>query len=424
MSLWAVQVRAAANDSSITLKRDPGAERFTLTIKDPDGIQEFSLKPATQFRYGAGLSNCPKTFSITEVSFIDPVDFEPTMSAYVVDCKNNTENLEIAPPKNNMAKSVPVIEKQETPPPSTPVPSQEPKKEQKAGPLSVSDISYPVRELGNCQDEAACRSYCDNSQRAKECFAFAKKYNLISEKEAAEAKERFLEVTKGPGGCNSGTSCETYCNNVDHLDECIAFAEKSGYYSGDNLAEAKKFQELVKSGASFPGGCKNRNTCEVYCSDAHHMEECLNFADKSGFMPKEEVEQARKILPFMQRGETPGGCTSKEQCETYCSEDAHSEECIAFGEKVGLISPEDAAIIKKTGGKGPGNCHSKQQCEAYCEDNSDECFKWAQDNGMMSDGDLANMKNGMAHFKESLDKMPPEVTQCLKDAVGERISKN
>ncbi|MDZ4286125.1 MAG: LamG-like jellyroll fold domain-containing protein, partial [Candidatus Sungbacteria bacterium] len=296
----------------------------------------------------------------------------------------------------------------------------EKKEEKKEGPLSAEDIQYPVPGLGGCQNEAECRSYCDNTARAKECFAFAKKYNLISAEEAKKAADQFLNVKNGPGGCNSGASCEAYCSNVDHLDACIAFAEENDYYSGDELAEAKKIQALVKAGKQFPGGCKDRNACEIYCGDPNHMEECLDFAEESGFMPKEEIEQARKILPLMKRGETPGKCTSKEQCEAYCLEESHSDECIAFGEKAGLISAEDAAVMKKTGGKGPGSCRSKEQCEAYCENNSDECFQWAQDNGLVSEDDLSKMKQGMVQFKEQLDKIPPEVTQCLKDSLGEK----
>ena len=432
IGLAIAQVHAAANDSSITLKKDPVSGLFTLTVRDPDGIQEFSMTPTGKFPYGGQLTNCPRSFNINNVAFDASSDFQPTMPAYVIDCQNNTANLEIAPPKDGLAKSTPVIKKEEAPPPPAPAeaPKEEPKKEEpkkevpkeekKAGPLSANDVIYPVPDLGDCKSEKECRSYCDNSQHAKECFAFAQKYNLITKKEAEKNEKQFLEVNNGPGGCDSGPSCEAYCNSADHLDACIAFAEKSGYYSGEKLAEAKKFQELAKSGKQFPGGCKDRNTCEIYCNDPGHMDECLNFAEESGFMPKEEIDQARKILPLMKSGETPGHCTSKEQCEKYCSEESHNDECITFGEKAGLISAEDAAMVKKTGGKGPGGCHSKQQCESYCENNSDECFKWAQDNGFFSEADLARMKKGMSQFKEQLDKIPPEVTQCLKDAVGEK----
>jgi len=420
LSLGIIRVEAVANDSSINLKKDLGSESFTLTIKDPDGIQEFSLSPVVQSHYGGLLSGCKTSFSSNNVSFVDPIDFKPVMPAYVIDCKNNTTELEILPPVNGIAQSV-LVKKEVLP--SSSIPSSAPpppKEEKKGGPLSANDIQYPVPSMGNCQNEKECRSYCDNTDRAKECFAFAKKYNLISAEKAKEATDKFLNVRNGPGGCNSGASCETYCNNVDHLDVCISFAEESGYYSPSELAEAKKFQGLVKAGKQFPGGCKERNTCEIYCGNPDHMEECLNFAEESGFMPKEEIEQARKILPLMKRGETPGKCTSKEQCEKYCFEENHSDECVAFGEKAGFISAEDAVILKKTGGKGPGGCHSKEQCEAYCEGNSDACFQWAQNNGLVSEADLSKMKKGMVQFKEQLDKIPPEVTKCLKDALGEK----
>lgn len=418
MSLAIMQTQAAANDASITLKKDPGTGLFTLTIKDPDGIQEFSMTPTGKLPYGGGLSGCPATFSITNTNFDASGDFEPVMKAYVLDCQNNTANLEIAPPKDGLAKSK-SLEKAEPPPPSPSAPAKEPTEEKKGGPLSASDIAYPVKELGNCQSDIECRSYCDNADRAKACFTFAKKYHLISEEEADEAADKFLNVKNGPGGCNSGSSCETYCNSVDHLDACIAFAEETGYYSPEELAEARKFQALVKAGTQFPGGCKDRNTCEIYCSDSGHMEECLDFAEESGFMPKEEIDEARKFMALMRQGESPGGCTSKEQCENYCFEENHIDECIAFAEKAGVITAEDAIMAKKVGGKGPGGCRSKVQCETYCEANSEECFNFAQEHGLISEDDLAEMRDGMARFRDELDKMPPEAVQCMKDAAGE-----
>ncbi len=427
--LAGVPASVSADNSSILLKKPVGSEYFNLTISDPNGIQEFSLSPVGRYNYGGGLSGCPRSFNSTNVSFLDPSDFTPAMPAYVIDCQNHTTRLEIATPKNGVARSVIIVpEEEKKPAPAPAAPSggggsaseEAAKTEKKSGPLSTADIKYPVPELGDCKSEAECRTYCDNSQHGKECFVFAKKYNLITAQQLADEEKKFFDVTKGPGGCDSGPSCEKYCNTLDHVDECIAFAEKSGYYSGDKLTEAKKFQELAKNGTQFPGGCRDRNACELYCNDPQHMEECLSFAEKSGVIPKEEIDQARKILPLMKSGQSPGGCTSKEQCEKYCSLDGHSDECIAFGEKAGLISSEDAAMIKKTGGKGPGGCHSKQQCDSYCENNSDECFKWAQDNGLISDADLQKMKKGMSQFKEQLDKIPPEVVQCLKDVAGEK----
>jgi hypothetical protein len=414
-----LQAEAAAEDSSISFKKDPGSGYFSLTVRDPDGIQEFTLQPVDRSSYGGGLSNCPKTFTSNNVTyFSDPSDFNPPLAATVRDCNNNTTELEIAPPKDGRAVST-ILKKEAPPPPPPPAPRAEPKAEKKEGPLSAADIHYPVAALGGCESEAECRSYCDNVDRAKECLAFAKEYHLISEKEFREASDQFLALKNGPGGCNSWASCEAYCSTIDHIDECVAFAEKVGYHSADELAEFKKFQEIAKSGKQFPGGCRDRNSCEIYCNDVTHMEECLNFAEEVGFMPKEEIAEARKILPLMQRGETPGGCTSKEQCETYCLLDEHLDECIAFAEKAGLLSDEERALIRKTGGHGPGGCRSKEQCETYCADHSEECFRFAEEHDLISEKDLEMMREGTKRFREELDGMPPEVVECLKNAVGE-----
>ena len=39
------------------------------------------------------------------------------------------------------------------------------------------DIQYPVKELGNCQDEKECRTYCDKPENMDACVTFAKKIN-------------------------------------------------------------------------------------------------------------------------------------------------------------------------------------------------------------------------------------------------------
>ena len=418
LSLVFIQAEAASNDSSIKIEKDPYSGKFTLTFKDPDGIQEFSLSLVGRYSYGGGLSSCPKSFSTDNVVLMDPSDFTPVMPAYIVDCKNNKTELEIPPPVDGVTKSVKVKKEEEASPPPTPQ-KEEKKEEKKEGPLSAEDIAYPVSDLGNCTNETECRSYCDSVDHAKECFVFAKKYHLISDEDAEKAADHFLNITNGPGGCNSGKSCEAYCSTIEHIDECIAFAEKTGYYESEELAEAKKFQALIKAGKQFPGGCTDRNTCEIYCNDPNHMQECLNFAEESGFMPPEEIAEAKKFMTLMQKGESPGGCTSKEQCENYCFEENHIEECIAFSEKAGVMSPEDAEMARKIGGKGPGNCRSKEQCDAYCQDHSEECFHFAEEHGLINEDDLQQMRDGMKRFREELNKMPPEAVACMKDAAGE-----
>lgn len=283
---------------------------------------------------------------------------------------------------------------------------------------SPFDITFPIAELNNCKDQNECKAYCDQPENAGACLAFAKKHGLVV-KDELERAEKLANIKNGPGGCNSRESCESYCNNVDHIDECVAFAEQNGLMDQDDLAEAKKVRDAVKRGAKFPGGCQDKTSCEAYCSDPSKTRECLAFAKEAGFIDKEEAERAEKFIPLMERGETPGGCRSKETCEQYCFEEDHLEECIAFGEKVGAISEKEKEIIKKTGGRGPGGCRGRQ-CESFCREpaNQKACFDFAREHGLLREEDLRRMEEGRQHLRRGLEQAPPEVKECLQAVLG------
>src|SRR3989344_6258148 len=91
--------------------------------------------------------------------------------------------------------------------------------------LSKDDIVYPAAELNGCKNEAECRAYCDDPANIEVCVAFAKKYSLISEEEAEKADKFIAAGAKGPGGCGSAVSCETYCNDVGPIEQRPAFSE-------------------------------------------------------------------------------------------------------------------------------------------------------------------------------------------------------
>lgn len=286
--------------------------------------------------------------------------------------------------------------------------------------LSAKDIVFPVSDLGNCKNEVACRTYCDDISHANDCIAFAEKYSLMAPDELAEAKKfTQLNEKKGPGGCASKNECETYCENMAHIDECIEFGEKHGLIPEDELKEAKQVAKAMKEGATPPGGCKGKKECQAYCDDGAHIDECLAFAEKAGFIPPKELEEARRIAPLMKSGEMPGGCRNKRECEAFCNDDSHFEECLAFGEKAGFISSKDAEMARKTGGKGPGGC-KREECQTYCDDpaHQDECFAFAEEHGLIPPEDLENINRHKEEFKKMLGEAPAEVAQCLTDVLG------
>lgn len=343
---------------------------------------------------------------------------------------------------------------------------------------SKDDIVYPVVELGSCENEAECRAYCDGLAHIDECLVFAEKHNLLSVEELADAR-KFAEigVESGPGGCGGTEECETYCEDISriteclafaeehdildtqelgearrvaqalregaqlpggctskraceaycqdasHMQECVAFAEVAGFMSPEELNEAKMVLRALEGGAKLPGGCRGKEQCEAYCSESSHMEECFEFAIAAGFMKPDEIQEARKMMPFMTRGEMPGGCRSRQECETYCFQGSHTEECVAFFEKAGVMSREDAEMFRKTGGKGPGECRGKEECDSFCNNlaNQEICFDFAKQHGLIEEGELMRMEEGIGMFREGLQNAPPEVAQCLKERVGEEV---
>jgi hypothetical protein len=192
----------------------------------------------------------------------------------------------------------------------------------------------------------------------------------------------------------------------------------------EELAQAKKVAKAFQEGAAMPGNCVGKKSCEQYCADSSHMEECLIFAEKSQILPAEEIAEARKVLKLMKSGETPGKCDSKSSCKDYCTKDENFEECILFAEKAGFVSAEEAVMAHKVGGKGPGGCKGKDECLNYCDtnENAKECANFAIEKGLVSKEEEELIKNGTAKLKAGLEQVPGEVRstieQCLRNTIG------
>lgn len=333
-------------------------------------------------------------------------------------------------------------------------------------------IQFPVAELGNCSDQAKCKAYCDKPENSDACLAYAEKNNLMTKHEVEVAKEFVSGEINGPGGCNSKDSCEEYCNDINKIEECLDFAERENILSETELAEAKKMRQALRKGIK-PPLCKNKQSCDAYCEDSAHMEECIIFAKEAGMIEGKELEDAEKMLEAIKRGATPPPCKGKEACDEYCSKpdnmetcmkfaleagmmseeekegatkilealkkgvktppckgreecdaycnsEEHMQECIDFSVAAGMMSEEDAQMAKKTGGKGPGGCMGREECDAFCNNpnNQETCFNFARDNGMIPEKDLKQMEEGRQQMKQSLEQAPAEVIDCLNSVLG------
>lgn len=293
--------------------------------------------------------------------------------------------------------------------------------------VDASKVAYPIAELGGCKNQQACASYCAGADHMVSCINYAQKSGLMSGPDLERSRRVAARVASGstPGGCKTKESCESYCQgNVGQINECVSFAEELGVLPPEELAQVKRVAKALAGGAKMPGGCTSKKTCETYCEDASHIDECLDFAGVAEMIPANELQEARKVAKFLKNGETPGKCKTKEQCQKYCDADAHFDECIGFAEKTGFVSAEEAVMAKKVGGKGPGGCKSKNACAAYCEDpeNAEECLEFATAKRLLSENEAKMAKEGPAMIREGLKSVPaemrPEVEACLKNAMG------
>ena len=340
------------------------------------------------------------------------------------------------------------------------------------GTAGAANIQYPVEELGNCKSESECRLYCDKPANVDACLDFAQKNNLMSDEELSQAKKFLAVGEKGPGGCKGKDSCEQYCDDINNIDECISYAEKNNLMPPQKLEEAKKVQSAIAKGVK-PPACGNKKECDVYCEDPEHMEECITFGAEAGFIQGKELEDAQKMLTALKKGVKPPPCKGKDacdaycsnpdnmemcmnfameagmmseqekansqkmlaalkkgikpppckgqqECDVYCSSEEHFQECINFSVAAGMMSEEEAKMARKTGGKGPGECKGKEECDAFCNnpDNQETCFNFAKDNGMIPEEDLKKMEEGKQQMKQTLEQAPAEVLDCLKTEVG------
>lgn len=289
---------------------------------------------------------------------------------------------------------------------------------------SPGDIEFPVAELDGCQNQQLCRLYCDAPENIDQCIAFAEKHNLIDQTQASEAR-RFAAIIRngGPGGCRTAQECETFCSDENNLSVCFEFASRHGLARAEDAQRVQRISQVLRSGTNTPGGCRSAESCHAYCSASDHMEECIAFGRSAGLMSDEEAERARRMAQLLKNRETPGRCSSPDVCQTYCEDQAHLEECGQFAERSGILTPEEIEKFRRTGGRGPGGCRGTQECERFCNDPArrDVCLQFAQEHDLFEDEALEQIRTTSDEIRSRAHAISPEVSSCLKEAVGEDV---
>lgn len=296
---------------------------------------------------------------------------------------------------------------------------------------SIFDIEFPVAELGNCKDKSSCKAYCAVEKNQEACENFAAEYGIANAKEKKqerEARKEFVMKDGGPGNCAENAtdpeaSCRAFCDVGDHMKECITYGKEHGLMKGKDLEEAEKVMKALDSGVPLPAGCTNERSCKETCEEPKDVEtarSCFAFAEKAGLLPDGvDREHAEKVFKLIEEGKSPFKSPKDfRKCDNPESDEI-MQKCMDFAIENGLMSPKDAEMVKKTGGKGPGNCRGKKQCDLYCNEHQDECMEFAEKHDLIRPEEKARMQEGMTRLKESIAGSPPEVKQCLIDTLGQ-----
>src|SRR3989344_8612136 len=75
----------------------------------------------------------------------------------------------------------------------------------------ISNITYPVAELGSCGSQQECKTYCSISSNYSKCATFAQKNNLTVLIPAVFAA---MQKGESPGQCKDEASCRNYCEDI------------------------------------------------------------------------------------------------------------------------------------------------------------------------------------------------------------------
>lgn len=226
---------------------------------------------------------------------------------------------------------------------------------------------------GGCDSRESCDAFCQQPVNMNVCLDFAVQDGFMTQAEADKIKRfqvrhqqrrqrrqeqhrepprpeepdineekasRAIEKFGGPGGCSNMDECDNFCSTMGNEEICMNYAMEHGLFKPEEAERMKKMMTM-----EGPGGCIGRE-CEFYCETPEHQLECMEFAYQEGFMEEEEYQEAKKFMEATGgTGIGPGGCQGQE-CEAYCDDPAHQDECFEFFKNAGMIDPEEIEMIE------------------------------------------------------------------------------
>jgi len=263
----------------------------------------------------------------------------------------------------------------------------------------LSQLSYPISELGNCASKKECFDYCANPINHNTCISFGKIHALTPNNLTPTPKlsSKIISVAIEELGCDSSQSCLAICGQPSYKAICQSFAQK---YHLQSETKPKKINTSILAAAKSTLGCDSEESCKTFCSKAENVSKCMEFGKVHKLAQENSLNNQNKTR-LLEDAKQSLGCTTFEGCAAFCSQAQNVEKCMTFSKnyatgssnsKVPAIKscanktecksycenhpsecPGFNSTIKNSDYLGPGGCRTEAECKAYCENHPTDC---------------------------------------------------
>ncbi|MEK7617138.1 MAG: hypothetical protein AAB414_03720 [Patescibacteria group bacterium] len=216
--------------------------------------------------------------------------------------------------------------------------------------LQDPQITFPISELGNCNNVQTCKVYCDQIENYQACKLFAKSKGLYKDK-IDKKQVDLLSQAKTELGCETIISCREFCSQEVNYQKCQSFAQKHGLTTAPSANDEELF---IRAQQNL--NCDSFESCKTLCDQKENYVKCAALLQDQ--MTSDERAMFEKYKPLIKQHL---GCDSLVTCMAFCINPLNTKKCEDFGK---IIEAEQ-------GGTYEGN--ESTDPEVWCPQVSPEC---------------------------------------------------
>ena len=232
-------------------------------------------------------------------------------------------------------------------------------------------MTFPIVELGNCNNAATCKIYCDQPQNHDACTLFAKEKGIAAGKRRVNEKHvSVLSSAKTALGCSTIAACQSFCEEQANWERCQVFAQKHGLSTSQKVSA--KDEELL-SEAKQNLNCDSFDSCEALCEQKANYTKCAALLQDQ--VTSDDRAMFEKYKPQIKEFL---GCDSMVTCMAFCMNPLNMSKCSELGSKIGsseqipnqeppeVWCPKVSSECKWDGANcvcnGPESCQRNPEC--------------------------------------------------------------